>query len=702
MIGAVLPHDHWLWLGNKDMRNRVKTIATITSFATAILASAYLSYSNPRGWWLTTLSLGVINLYSLPKFLHYGNKTIIQLALVINLSALSCLSLGAMGVISVSLCQLLFTSIRIYDFSSVLMSAFGLTAILGYGIPLFQEALEKSYRLLHDPNLQERLVSVQEQFHYRPEVGLGFLQSDLWQNFVLQLILFKPEWVWGFCQIFNIHLPDYAWSMAVVTSEKMNLDQFDRLLASLESWADTLSKRGEELPDDIKKCHWLHLKFALRSLNATDIPSALNALLLRGGKCIPTVLSNEEFLKLLTEDVLPGIHDVIQTFLELMENWQETHQQHDDLSLEITQFEQEIQNQTLQQLSSNEEDFEQRYQELNQKYSELRIEVEKGYFNKRLWQDFAPLWNHETDLPFKNSQQLLDILHDDTLLKEIDATYFSLLGTGQGANRTLYDRLQYIKNKLATLHEDEEGEEDLSAIMYLAANKGFIKKDYDDLQEWLNLDSPHDLEEAMSDIGLATEEELYEHNILPRQGQISKTEIRNHLRHYIEKAPKLHLADRMQPKEQIDEKSPIQETIEKVTRVLFYAITSGLILVPILINPYAGLIGFATGLCFFILKRFEVSGTQSLADLGNEFLEDLPFGDIVRWLLHRRIFSFNPQRREEANLFVNSDPFARMRMLNWRILGALLISNFHLRFENPFIGSFLQGAACANEVVGLI
>jgi hypothetical protein len=714
MIDHILPFfdiDHWRKMNEEEMSSYIRMASTVTSFATAILASSYLAYKNPGAWWLTTLSIGVIDLYTLPKLLRYGDSTVIQIALVANLAAMSSLLLGGIGVKSLSLSQSMVTSFRTYQFSTAFFHAFLVTSLLGYGIPLFRGALEKAYHLLHDPEMQERFEALREQFHHRPEVGLGFLQSDLCQNFILQLVLFKPSFL-ELCHMFHVHLPDYAWSIAAATSEKISLEQFNHILIDLENLAEGISNLGEDTSDEMQISYRLRLQLALKSLKSEDVLFAMTSLLLRGAKLIPNILSNEQFLQLLTEDNFDITNELIQKFLESIDNWKDLSDQYQDLNLKITQLEQEIQQQNLQQLSASEEDLQERYEELNQKFSELRagspsqpIGIEKVYFNKRMWQDFASLWDDETDLPFDLAQDLLNVLHDSKLLQEIESIYHSMMETGQGASRTLHDRLQYIKNKLTTLHGDAEEEEDVSAIIFLGTNKnGFIQRDYEDLQEWLNLDSPHDLEEAMAKIGLATEEDLYESDILSRQGQLSKTEIRTKLRHYIDQASKPNLADRIQSKEKIDQDSdsPLQQIIEKVTRFVFYAITSGLILAPLLIQPYVGATGFALGLCFFTLKRFGVPGTQDLADLGNEILDDMHLNGARRSLFNRHVFTLDRHRRELAQQFVNADLFGRIRMINWEIFVALFISHFDLRFRRPFIGSFFQGIACADEVVSLV
>jgi hypothetical protein len=333
---------------------------------------------------------------------------------------------------------------------------------------------------------------------------------------------------------------------------------------------------------------------------------------------------------------------------------------------------------------------------------ELRTEIEKTYSSKRIWQGLGAVCKDATELPFERSLELLPIIQDQGFLKQIEDTYRELMtGIKHGGGPTLTSELQFIKNKLATLHE--ESEEETSAIMYLGMCRGFVQGDYDDLQSWLSLDSPHDLEEAMEKIGLATEEDLYEHNILLRGGPApSKNDIRNNLYAFIKKAPKPLLASQVQSEEEIDETSDLGTTMDKVTRVIYYAISSGLILAPVLIHPYAGGAGFAIGLCFFTLEHFGVPGTETIAEVGVELIDAFPLGHAFRSLLNRRVFSISTRRREAANHFIQSDFFEKMRIINLQILASLFLTTFTIKSETPFIGSFVQGVALSKEVVELI
>lgn len=710
-----------LWalrFNRKDLSEYLKTSALFASFAAAIASSAIMAYTHVSRWQIVTATVTLINLYVLPKILHHGNATMIHYALTINLAALSSLFLGGIGAATFSMSRTLLTSLNTYQFSTALFCTFGITALLGYGLPLFKEAIEKAYQLLNKPDeWKENISNLQQQFHRMPEMGLGFLQTNLWQSLVLQMALIKPESILSYWQFLFISTPDYVWSMAAAASGKVSFDQFKEMLDTLDQAASLADIQDEDLPNDIQENYRNRLEIAMRGLKKEDLDKAVALLIESGAKFIPRVLSNEQFLKLFIDDALEATNSILQEFLDKAADWQSLAKKCQDLEANILQLEKEVlQFETdskdvqkkpdvlkKQKLFKEHEELSARLQGINEEFSTVRGEVEKVYVNKRTWINFKALWNKGQNLPFEHGDDLLKLLHDQSFMDEIDKTYRSLIGTGQMQNQTLSDHMQLITNKLVSSNEKAIDEDELTSVMFLAANKGFIQQDFEDLQEWLNLDTPNELEEALASIGLATEDDLYLHDILePQDISISKTEIRDHLRFYIEKTPvQKKLAGRLDPLDEIDHKQRVYKLGETVSKLFYYAITSGVILVPILIHPYAGLSGFVAGSVVFILTRFGVQRTTDLVNLSNEVINSIPLGNFMRGLVGRRIFSLTPRRREGANQFVSADFFGRMRLINTHMLAAIFIS-YMMSFRQPFVGSFLQGVALAHEVVHLV
>lgn len=723
-VNSPLERDaaHWARkinsLSRKDLTERLKIAAIFASFAAAILTSAYAAYANPAGWCTITAAISLSNLYAMPKILHHGNAAMIKYALSINLTALSSIFMGGLAAAIVSMSRTMMASLKIYQFSTALFCAFGTTALLGYGVPLCREAMEKAYQLLiHADETNENIKNLGEQFHNLPEMGLGLLQSNLWQSFALQVALIKPDFVFSFWDCFLIDSPDYVWSIAAATVETISLEGFQRMLDTFREDASLAEAQNKILPVDRQENYQSRLKVALKRLDTKDLKSAAASLLESGSKFIPHLMSNEQFLELFIGDPLNATNELLQTFLDQAAQWPSLSMRHGALEADILKLEQDIlqsendfinaQPAAQDALLQAQELLSEREQHINKEFIDLRAEIEKTYINMRVWQNFAAHWSKGQILPFEHADELLDLLHNQTIMNEIDKAYRSMIGTGQGRHQTqhqtLGDQRQLMTNKVIASTGKEDEEEPLSVIDFLSAKKGFIVEDFYILQERLDLDSPHELEEALASIGLQNEEDFYRNNILEPQDSLTKSECRNNLLNFIEKnAKQKKLSRRIEPLDEMDRKKRAYELGETVSRVLYHAISSGLIMVPILIHPYAGISGFVIGSIVFILKRFGIQRAVDLVNLSNDTIESVPGGISMRDLIGRRIFSLTPLRREEANRFVSADFFGRMRMINVKMIAAIFISYLSMRLEQPYLGSFLQGVSFAHEVVHLV
>ena len=306
----------------KDLTDHLKTAAIYASFAAAILSSAALAYHNSRRWLTITATVSLINLYALPKILHHSNAMVIHYALSINLAALSTLFLGGIGAATFSMNGTLMDALKIYQFSTALFCAFGITALLGYGFPLCRDAISKAYQFLSKADeWKESISNLQEQFHRMPEMGHGCLQANLWQNLVLQIALIKPECILSYWQFLFISNPDYVWSMAAAASESVTLEQFREMLTTFEEAAALADSQDEDLPDEIQENYLNRLKISMKSLKKGDLDEAVQELLSSGSKFMPRVLSNEQFLGLIDDEALDAADRLCQKFLDHIDDW---------------------------------------------------------------------------------------------------------------------------------------------------------------------------------------------------------------------------------------------------------------------------------------------------------------------------------------------------------------------------------------------
>jgi len=644
----------------QSLKETLASHATLAAFAIGIVGSTYLAYATPNQWWASTLSIGIISLHTLPNFLHVGNPTLSNVACFTHLTALSCLLLGGVNTVYFSLSKSTFAALKTNHFSSALFHAFLFTGLLGYITPFFHNSLKNAYNCLHHPEIKNRLLILSQQFHHQE--GLKDVASHHLQCLILQLSLFNPEFILEVFDAFAIPLPHYAWLMAATISESTHLKKLTQLLNAMGALP---KDHMEQLSTEAKDNYLVALKIVLKSLKEEDASNALQQLIKESPKLIPTVISDQQFLHLLKEHFLEKANASIEEFLVQVSQWGKLTATYQTLVKEMSQL--------ITELDTKKENLIQRYESHHKKYEKLRQEVEKIFNSKHYWQNFGAQWKDDKQLPFKRSKEFLAVLHNQALLKEIDEMYKEVIGTKQGAIPTIHDQFQLINNKL-----HKEDNEEASSIFYLATHCGFIQSDYQDLQQWLGVDSPHDLEISMEKIGLATKEDLIKNMILSH-GE-SKLDIRKNLYHYIEKTPKQFLMHSFKIENEIEGKSLLGKLIEKVSRFLYYAISSGLILIPFFINPYAGVAGFSLG------------SAQTISHLSDHLLH---VGVDLRPLLNRRVFSFS-KRREKANHFASSHLYEKTRMVNKEIFVAFLLSFFSYR--QMHVSSLIQGIAFSREI----
>ena len=262
-------------VNRKDLPDLFKKCAICTALDDKDIASAFEAYTHAFHWCTMAATYTLVNLYALPKILHHVGSQLIQLALSIHLAMLSTLLLGGIGAGLFHLSRALIVSVKAYEFSTALFCSFGITALLGYGVPLFRRAVVKAYQMLNHPDSwKERIANLQQQFHRLPEMGGGFLQCNLWHHMMLQMSLIHPEVVLSHWQYLFISYPDYIWPMAAASTDEITKEQFIEMLNSVEEEATKASLNNTALPQEIKDNYFNRLQVTIKTLKKEDLPFA--------------------------------------------------------------------------------------------------------------------------------------------------------------------------------------------------------------------------------------------------------------------------------------------------------------------------------------------------------------------------------------------------------------------------------------------
>ncbi|MFI0435067.1 MAG: hypothetical protein ACH350_04995 [Parachlamydiaceae bacterium] len=686
-------------LGHNSLlvKNQIASGATITAFASITIGAAYLAYHDRGVWWISTLSSTIINFSSIGELLRKGKNNKTKAILFLNAALLNCLFLGGLSVTSLSLTQGIIVSFRRNHLSFLLFQFNLLTCLMGYALPLSLSVLRSVYYAIHDIEMKKRLSLLFDHFDGRRGAG---------SNYLFYLSLFQSDLVLKVCEVLDLSLSDYAWPIVAAASQQMTLQQFDRMVnqaealpfdffTELEDVCSTQGNGGNHRDNHF----YAGIKIGLQLIAKKDLSLAVKRLITKVPPLIPRILSIHQFFDLFKGDILDQANQFVQETLSEMDQWQEVVQRYQQFSHDVKRLKLDTDGLDRKGLEKGGNDFKIRYDNLNVISAQLRCELHKVYEAKRMWQHCSPLFKQVRDLPFVCGKDLLQILRDGALLKEIDDIYRDFNG-----KKSVCDQLELVNNRLICL-DDKLEEERASSIIFLAANCGFIQEDFENLQSWLSLDSPHDLEHMMQKIGLATEVELCKHAIVSRKlPPLSKEVIQKRLKHYIHTLPKPLLIFDNDKKKTIDKSSDLRKTVKKISRFIYYAVKSMLLLVPVLIHPYEGGAGLVFGCCFFSMQRFAVPGINMISEATSSFVEDFLIGSLASALFNRRIYPLSHLDRENAHRFAEGSLFSKIIIINLHTTLASLVSSFTVRLGRSayHYGSFFQAIAISRDIVGVL
>lgn len=665
----------------------LKKALFISAIAASIFASSYLACHHFGQWFVSTISITIINALVLPMILNKGTLNMIKAALIINLSSIATLSIGGFGGAVYLYCKSIPFFIESPFFA--LCTTYLLTLIIGYGISPFSEKLKKAYSLaFNHEEWHDRLNNLKEQFH-------SSIKKNSFLNSLLLFITLHSQKFASFLLTLNIIIPQNFRAMITFIVKEVELQQFKDLINKMEDTILIADYEQQEVPVEIQRNYINSLRTMLPLLKKENLSEAISILLSRSTILVPKIFDKIIFLGFFrTQEVLDATNQSIQKFLEFRTSWDKFKDRYNQLTIDILQLEQDVKAQNIDHLSFNEKNIlSKRRNELSEEFSHLQKEIDRAFVNKRIWQNFAQICDLENRLPFENEAALLVVLQEQNFWNDIDNMYHSMIDDNQNQNPSLSQRLSDIKIKYLKELENEEPEQ---AYIFLSANKGFRTPDFEILQNLFNLENIVDLPDMMEQIGLGTEKDLFEKKILPeqdKQNEISKSQIIENIRSYYEKMANDKKIFAAIPQNEIKKTSPTYTIIEKVTHFVFYAIRSGLILVPALIQFEAAALGFSVGAIYFICKRFGLP----VHHIGNwgESLMIRHYPKLLHFLRQRRLFS-QVDDRKNAHKFFEVHFLERVKMINRMCFSALHIS----LFLSP--GQFLQGLFFAEELANLI
>lgn len=694
-----------------------KSALTIGLIAASTFSSMALAYRSPGWWTLTTLSINIITIASIHKLLQNANYKLGRGALAVALIANGSLYVGGTVALTYPSCLNIVANLLIGKIDRSLWHSFILTGLIGYGVPAGKEMIKKGYDFLNNPETIAKLENLAEQLRTFPlSAANSFLQ--VWRDkLCLILGLFEPNAETSIEWFLRLKAsPELLIYLLNQVPSVNAFEAFEKTLTLIQAFAQLYRNHQLQSPIACQR-FYPFLKFRLTQLNENDFKKAVNLLQENFTQIVPEMLSPANFTDLLQGKVLENLDNKAQQFATKFTilNQRELSQSITDLMTSLTQLEQDFQTQMPQQQT----ELKQRLDNANLKFNQIKGDIEELFREKRRWDSLLTLPRPYYTI-LRNQSVSLHLVtrilqHNPQLIEKLTLYHQEALGLNQNANTGIggvVNAIRRLTNRFAMAQNDGQAEEPTPAWMFLGTNRcGFVQIDYEDLRTIVKANDLADIETRFDSLGLKTEEDLYTKNILPRLGAITKQQIKDNLKSYIQEQQQTpNIRTRVYQALSNISKSQIQSSLsllsEKISKLFYRLATMGMILVPVLSYPIFSAIGFGCGLVYFTLKRFRFSLAERAGIVFN-YIENHERGIRLarEGIAGRNLLSLTPNSRRNMELFARSDLFARMRILNLELMITMGINYADIgrnNWSDSFgLGGILQGAALSQEVVNL-
>ena len=711
-------NNSFLQFNTHSLKAHLKSVSTITVLATGVLGAMAATYYDPARVILGIIGLGTIQFLTLPELLKNSDHALSRLALVSSFAAFGSLVVGASATFSYQYFNSLIVNIFAHTKWSVktetlLLGAWALTAFISYGIPLGYNFLQKAYTAINDSQFKEKLLHLVQVMRNTPSQA-GFI-AFIKARFELVEALILPERVLqrrtGNPQaIATIHtFNQQSKSVSGYIEQLKLIEMFVNFCPSFERPIVILYYKPTI--NFLMK----NLAISLNSLKDKELDTAIDTLMTELIHFVPRLVSTEQFSNLFKGKAKERLNNKAEKFVadfnkicRIEEMCQPLAAQLSQLETEIVQYKHSPNKAVGEQLSA-------RLATITKQFTQQRKKIESLYQEKQRWKLFtshpnlSPLVTRFNEI----QEQVRDRLPGETKDK-LQAIYQGAIGIQSnsesqeaGMITTVANTIQRLTSQLASMDEDTE----TSAWLFLATNCQFVAKDYEDLKKWLKVSDLGDIEAKFEEIGLKSEQDLYDLGIVQKKEPsdrtpINKEEIRKSLAKFIEMRLKGDIRSRIYSVLSTfkPQQTSLSSLSNKVIKVMYRLMMSGLVLVPMIIYPKAAAAGLAIGIPMGVMgSLFHLERYTSFTTNINESNYDLR----VRTLLYaieilngRRFFNLTPQTERSRDVFAQSGVLDRIRIINTELFLTMAVAFASITFsgdEPAGAGGVLQGIAVGLE-----
>jgi len=704
----------------------MKCVATVGAIGLSVIGSFALAYFSPTAYLFTTLGVGAVQLLTLSKLLKNGDSPLGRVVLTASLVALGALTLAGPSLLSYFFIKELVASQSLILLNALLTSFF-VTGLIGYGIPLGTQFLKKAYLIMNDPTWRERVELLAQKLRLLPD-------SD-WESFspISTLTAFhSPEYLaqnhgWmseGASLTLKVMHPEYA--LSEFKKQVNGLQRINALYAQLNALNPTERRIVGDLyninHDHERQKLKVQMKKTLGVLHGEELKEAAEILLEKVSTLVPNALTAQEFNQLLQGPLLDCFKERMNKFCSAFSG------SLDGLNGSFIRLKNELifLERDMNHPPRITNEYENRLSEIQNQFQQQREKLDTLNKERQCWQNLVNAGITNQDFP---GEAFHTLMNDQAMMQRLSQLHRESMGVqSQGNPETLFALLQRLTSRLGAQNQAQA--EPTSAWEFLGTNRcNFRVPEYEEIRKWLKVDSLADIESKFEEIGLRTEQDLYQNNILPQNGVVAKETIKNNLKQYIE----AKLAERADLRNRAysllsattSHLTPTGTLGEKMSKAFYRVATMIMILVPIYFCPIAGAIGIGIGGLFLTLRHFNVWGTTTIAEICSASTTRPDFNDpriyhLDGWILHwlvssiagRRFFTLTPGAQQNMEIFAQTDFFGKLRILNAELaitLSAVTIGRFfglgdtgrnlgEMVSLGAIPGSFVQGVALSHEM----
>ena len=639
-------NNSFLQFNTHSLIAHLKPASTITMLAVGVLGAMAATYYDPRKVILGVISLGAVQILTLPQLLENCDHVLGRLALLSSFAAFGSLVLGSTATLSYRTFNKLITNIfaqTSWDVKTeaLLIGAWAFTALISYGMPLGYNFLKKVYNAINDSQFKNKLIHVADTIRYshanveiqNRNVNLRpiarFFEFIIYRFIIIEALIFPrrvlvrimqeertnliaSSILYAFRQIqFTGTLFNDIKEMAsfkhtigqliyfVIVYENLPLQHILQFLPHIKSIVGPLIK---------------DLKIIVQSLEGEPLDFAIDVLRDHVIQLIPNLISAEQFIELCQGKAEKELNRKADQFLANINTISQIEKECAPLIGELTNLEAEILQHKASPNKEIEKDLSDRLATITKQFTKQREKIESLYLEKQSWKLFI---SYPSLSPLVTRfEEILEQIRDrdpGEAKDKLQAIYQDMLKMSSNSEQEassiaiVANTIQRLSNQLAPMEEDKNTE----AYLFLATDCQFVVKDYDDLKDWLGVDQYEHIETKLEAIGLKNKQDLYNQEILKEAEFFNKRVIKTRLENFIKMKLKRNIRSHIysvlsgfKPT-----RTSLTSLVEKIIKLKDRLVLVGFVLVPM----------------FMYSKIHTV-----------EIVIGVPLGIIIARILHRR------------------------------------------------------------------